>query len=161
MTERAARRVLSLAQAGVAEPSAFRMFAFGGVIQKLSPETFDSWIEFLVAVNSRIAADAALDLYHLYYAWKGAPAELPEDLTFRLLTASPLFKRGPISTRSAPTMTSIGPRLRALSWSATRTDSWTSQASCLATSARTHTIIGRFNSATREIISVRSTRPYR
>jgi hypothetical protein len=70
------------------------MFAFGGVIQKLAEEVFQSLIEFLLGTGERDAVLIALDLYHFYYDGKDSKHPLPRDLTLRLLTAPQLFAQG-------------------------------------------------------------------
>lgn len=92
LTDRAARRVLQLATAGVLEPSGFRMFGYGGVLKGLSTEVFDEWVRFLLACGHSGAVGVALGLYRVYYAWGDTPPPLPKELTRQLLTSSALFR---------------------------------------------------------------------
>jgi hypothetical protein len=91
MTDRAAIRVLSLAREGIIPPTAFRFFSYGGVIRQMSEPRFIEWIEFLLGVNTWDAATSGLDLCHFYYLMRESEAELPRDLTLKLLTAEPFF----------------------------------------------------------------------
>jgi len=93
MTERAALRILSMAQAGLMPLSSLRMFAFGGVVRKIPEHVFAKWVDCLLGAGTRIAAWTALDLFHFYYLMGPEKRHLPRELTLRLLTAEPFFKK--------------------------------------------------------------------
>jgi hypothetical protein len=92
MTERAARRILSLAKSGVIEPLSFRMFSYGRVVRRIPQEVFSEWLDWLVAEGSRTAASTALDLFHFYYTLEKPPDALPRNDTLKVLTARALFE---------------------------------------------------------------------
>jgi hypothetical protein len=93
MSDRAARRLLKLARAGLIEARHFRIMAFGSVIQELSQEIFKQWIEFLLATSTPEALSIGLDLYHFYYVFQKRHPSLPEALTLRLLTHEVVFQK--------------------------------------------------------------------
>ena len=92
VTDRGAERLLSLAREGSISGTSLRMFAFGGTIRNLSEKVLQSWIEFLLATNTREAVAVAIELFDFYYLMGDAPPQMPEELTFKLLTAEPLLK---------------------------------------------------------------------
>ena len=100
LTNRAAKRVLSLARQGHMPAAAFEMFSFGGALRDLSPEALEEWIVFLANADSRAASACAVRLCYFYHCRPG-PSPLPPDLTFLVLTAPLLFKANDES-RSAP-----------------------------------------------------------
>lgn len=100
ISDRAALRVLDLAERHLIPTSSLRMFAFGGVIPQVSERVLHRWIEFLLGTRDLEPVLIALDLYHFYYVPREARHALPEDLTLRLLTAPPLFEKGERRHRS-------------------------------------------------------------
>ncbi len=92
VSDRAALRVLRLADEGIADIGHFRMFVYGGATSGLSGEAFREWIEFLLSHPDAYAAYIALDLYSHYYLAKDARHSLPEELTLRLLTSPSLLQ---------------------------------------------------------------------
>ena len=91
LSDRAAIRLLTLAEEGRVPATSFRIFSDGGVIRRLSAERFTEWIEFLLGTGARPEAVCAIELCHFYYLIEVPKLELPKDLTFRVLTAPPLF----------------------------------------------------------------------
>jgi hypothetical protein len=100
LTDRSARRILTLAKSGVLEIAHFQMFAFGSSVAELSEESFVEWIEFLLAAGTRDAVSIALDLHHFFYDRKDAKHPLPRELTLKLITAAPLFEKGSRAQRA-------------------------------------------------------------
>ena len=94
LSNRAATRILRLAETGVVGPEAFRYFSYGGVIQQLSEERLGDWIEFLLDCDIQEAALYAIDFCQFYYLVGARDTNLPEDLVFRVLTAPSLFRPG-------------------------------------------------------------------
>jgi len=92
ISDRAALRVLKLANEGTVGVGLFRMFVYGGVIKDLSEDTFRKWVEFLLSHPDVHAAYIALDLYPHYYLGKDPQFRLPEELTLRLLTNPSLLR---------------------------------------------------------------------
>jgi hypothetical protein len=90
-TEKAASRVLYLAKSGKVNRNQLRIFLYGGVIGKLSEKAFHEWIQYLLNTNDADAASLALGLYYSYYHDKKTNIQLPEELTFQLLTNPALF----------------------------------------------------------------------
>jgi hypothetical protein len=95
MTNKAALRILTLAQTGIIKCNQFRMFAYGSVIRFLSEEVFQKWIKFLLLSQENEAVYIAMDLYQFYYVYsqKELKRILPADLTLQLLRHSILFKK--------------------------------------------------------------------
>lgn len=93
MSDRAALRVLALAEAGVVGVEEFGMFRFGSVILDLSETVFGKWIKFLLASHELAAASVCLSLYYDYYLREEHPRRLPQQLTLQLLTHESLFKK--------------------------------------------------------------------
>jgi hypothetical protein len=93
MTERAAIRILSMAQVGVISPEQLRMFSFGGVVRKVPERVFIEWIRHLLKVETRTAAWVALDLFFFYYSMGETKLKFPRDLALAVLTAESFFTR--------------------------------------------------------------------
>lgn len=93
LTNRAAVRILNLAEKGTITIGQFRMFTLGRVIQGLSEEVFKRWIVFLLSSSETQGVSIALDLYHFYYIHKDSRHTLPEELTLKLLTHQLLFQK--------------------------------------------------------------------
>ncbi|MCK4734777.1 MAG: hypothetical protein KAT65_20150, partial [Methanophagales archaeon] len=98
MSDRAALRVLDLAEKGIIGIGHFRMFGLGSVIRNLSEDVFKKWIEFLLGSSETYAVSIALYLYHFYYVYKDPKHTLPEELTLKLLT-HPLLLQKPETGR--------------------------------------------------------------
>lgn len=93
MSEKAALRVLNLAQKGILKAYHFRVFCLGSVISNFSEDVFKQWIEFLLNSSEDYAVSIALDLYHFFYTRKDTKHILPKELTLRLLTHPSLFRK--------------------------------------------------------------------
>ncbi len=93
MSDRAALRVLSLAEKGIIGVEHLRMFGFGSVIRDLSEEVFQRWVNFLLDSWETYAVSIALDLYHFFYSRKEPKHTLPKELTLRLLTHESLYQK--------------------------------------------------------------------
>ena len=93
MTERAAMRLLDLAQKGIIGFEHFSMFGFGGVIRDLSEEVFLKLCTFLLEHEEYTAIRIALDLHFFYYIHKTPKPPLPKELTLKLLTHRSLFQK--------------------------------------------------------------------
>lgn len=92
MTERAALRILYLAENNMIPLGSLKMFSFGGVVRKIPEHVFARWVDRLLRENSRVAASTALDLFHFYYLMGGAERPLPREMTLRVITAKPFFE---------------------------------------------------------------------
>jgi hypothetical protein len=93
MTERAAIRILYMAENNFIPLGSLRMFSFGGVVRKVPEHVFAGWVNRFMRENTRVAAWTALDLFHFYYLMGGSERFLPRKLTLQLLTAEPFFKK--------------------------------------------------------------------
>lgn len=91
ITDRAAERVLELAEKGIIKAEHFGMFAYGGVVPHLAENIFTRWIEFLLESANPDAIYIALSLFDSYYIYQKPPRTLPEELTLRVLTHPLLF----------------------------------------------------------------------
>ena len=94
MTERAASRILSLAQSGAIPLASLRMFSFGGVVRKVPEHIFGNWIDCVLASKTKDGAATAIDLFHFFYQMGNEKRQLPRELTLRVLTADALFTPG-------------------------------------------------------------------
>lgn len=90
MSDRAALRILSLAEKGVINYKYFRMFFVP--ISKISEEIFKKWIEFLLKDSQLDSISIALDLYSFYYISSKSKIEFYMELTFKLLSHPSLLK---------------------------------------------------------------------
>ena len=93
LTDRAALRILCLAEKGDVATTQFSMFSTGGVIHNLSEEVFKKWMDFLIAKAEHEAVYIALNLFYFFYIFKGSKYCLPRELTLKLLTHPLLFKK--------------------------------------------------------------------
>ena len=100
MSDRAAFRILNLAQRGVIGISHFWIFRLGSVIQDLSENVFNNLIEFLLSSSDACAVSISLDLYSFYYIRKESKYTLPEELTLKILTHPLLFRKSESSKRN-------------------------------------------------------------
>ncbi len=87
ITDHTALRLIDLAGEAIFDIGLFRYFTAGRVIQTLSEETFQKWIQTLLDSKHPYAVSIVLDLYHTYYVEKESSHMLPEQLTLYLLTA--------------------------------------------------------------------------
>jgi len=102
MTVRAAERILELAQEERIAIGQFRMFAWGRTTWTLPLESFDAWMAFLIASQEASAAFIALDLFSSFYISGDRKGDLPEQITFDLLTHPSFLQR--VDTPTSQTM---------------------------------------------------------
>ena len=93
MTDRAAVRILQLAQTGQMEVGRFGMFCFGSVIKELSEGVFRQWAEFLVEKPDVRCATVLVNLLHIYYLDGKWVRKLPGDLALRALSHDAFFRK--------------------------------------------------------------------
>jgi hypothetical protein len=93
MTDRAALRLLDLAQKGIISLEHFSMFGVGGVLKDISEGVYQRLCTFLLEQEKYTAINIALDLHFFYYIHKTSKPPLPEGLTLRLLTHKSLFQK--------------------------------------------------------------------
>jgi len=93
MTDRAAIRLLNLAQNASIGFEHFRLFGLGGIIKDLSKDVFKELCNFLLGHDNSIAVSIALDLHFFYYIHRTPKPPPPEELTLRLLTHKVLFEK--------------------------------------------------------------------
>lgn len=99
ISNRAALRILELAEKGVIDADHFRVFCFGDVIKNLSEDIFKKWIEFLLSSSNTSAISIALCLHDYYYLRGERKNTLPEELTLKLLMHQSLFQKPEASQR--------------------------------------------------------------
>jgi hypothetical protein len=95
------KRLLKLAQEGTVDPLEFRILAFGKAVSALSAAVFEELLKALISLNSVEAASVALDLYNFYYVYEKDRRDLPESLTFKVLSQPSLFQRSDSKPNSA------------------------------------------------------------
>ena len=98
LTDRAALRVLDLATEGAIETGQFRVFGYGGELEKLSEEVFMKWIDFLLGTSKSEDGAIALDFYHSYYRRLRPSISLPARRTIEMLV-KPVFVNPPAGSR--------------------------------------------------------------
>lgn len=99
-TNKAALRILNLAEKGIIKYNDFQIFSSGGVIQKISKSIFNKWINFLLSVNKKKSILIALDLYYFYYIINKTDIILPKILTYKLLLHNCLFEKEEVQFRN-------------------------------------------------------------
>jgi len=88
ITDRAAKRILSMAKKGKIDINNFGIFRFGGVVKQISESVFIEWIKFLLRDSSGLGTVIALGLFHFYYVYGEKDKVLPKNLTLDLLLHS-------------------------------------------------------------------------
>jgi hypothetical protein len=96
VSDRAALRLLRLADEGTVDIGHFQMFAYGDIARDLSEDVFRKWTEFLLSHPNVRATYIALALYSRYYLGKESRHSLPEELTLRVLTNPSLFEKSEV-----------------------------------------------------------------
>ncbi len=94
ISDRAATRVIALAEVRAIDIASLRIFGLGSVLDSVSSDIYNRWLEFLLESSKEYAISIALDLHHFYYGRK-KERRYPEEMTLRLLTHPALF----LSTR--------------------------------------------------------------
>jgi len=93
MSDRAALRILELAQKGDIEIGHFGMFAYGGVIKRVSEPVFSQWAEYLLQEPTGLGAYILLNLFSFYYAHKQEEDKIiPKELGLQLLCHPAFFE---------------------------------------------------------------------
>jgi len=98
LTNRAALRFLHLALNGIIRPFEFSFFGFGRLLGAVSEEVFEQWVEFLLKDKEQDTISVLLDLYYYYYIVNKKKADIPKEMTFKILTHPSLFM--PSETRN-------------------------------------------------------------
>lgn len=93
MTDRAALRILSLAERGIIGISHFWIFRSGSVIQDLSEGIFAKLIKYLLDSSDAYAVSITLDLYDFYYIRTEYKHTMPKEVTLELLTHPLLIQK--------------------------------------------------------------------
>ena len=91
-SDRSGLRILQLAEEGIVLPEDFGTFVYGGVIRKLSSETFHRWIEFLLGVGSEVAVSNALELFYMYYLMDEDAQRMPMELATNIISHGTWFQ---------------------------------------------------------------------
>ena len=92
LTDLAGLRILKLAENGIISICEFGIFKYKNALTNLSENVFQTWIEFLLKNKDRSAIDITLKLFYNYYIYPKSEQTLPDELTFRLLSHSELFR---------------------------------------------------------------------
>jgi hypothetical protein len=92
LTDRAALRLLKLAEENAINVGYFRLFSAGRFIQIVSEDIFQRWIQILLSSPYPHATSIALDLYYIYYVDTESKHTLPEESSFSLLTQQSLLQ---------------------------------------------------------------------
>ncbi len=94
MTDRAAMRILKLAERGSMETAEFRIFSAGIAYRDISEDVFLKWLDFLLDSPDHSAALIALEMMDFYYRDEKRRHVLPEEVTLRLLMHNSFFEKG-------------------------------------------------------------------
>lgn len=92
-SDKAAMRVLSLAEKKFIGIEHFRIFAFGDFIRNISESILLKWIQFLLDKSDYDAISVALDMFYFYYIYEKLKPVFPKQLTLKLLSHSLLFEK--------------------------------------------------------------------
>jgi len=92
LTDRGGLRILKLAENNAINVGYFRLFTAGRIIQILSEDIFQGWIQSLLDSSHPYAIPIALDLYYLYYVDAESKHMLPEDLSLTVLKHQSLLQ---------------------------------------------------------------------
>jgi len=93
MTDKAAERILLMAERGDIKAGSFSTFRFGGVVKQISESALSEWIKFLLKESTGLGALITLDFIHFYYVFRESRV-LPRDLALGLLL-HPVFWNNP------------------------------------------------------------------
>lgn len=92
ITDRAAKRILLMAEKGEIEIDAFWIFRFGGVIKRVSEPIFVDYVNFLLEEPSGLGPLIALELSYFYHADSSRTPN--KDLTLTLLLHPAFWEKG-------------------------------------------------------------------
>ena len=92
LTDRGGLRILKLAENNAINVGYFRLFTAGRIIQILSENIFQGWIQSLLDSSHPYAISIALNLYYLYYVDAESKHVLPEDLSLTVLKHQSLLQ---------------------------------------------------------------------
>jgi hypothetical protein len=99
VSDRAALRILSLADDGQVDAGHFPMFVYGRITHGVSESVFQKWIKFLLSRADAFASQTALALYSHYYLSSESAHTPPDELTLKVLTNPPLLEESEAASR--------------------------------------------------------------
>lgn len=91
ITDRAAKRILTIAEAGKIDADDLEPFSRGGIARKIDESIFIEWLKYLLFSGSRKSIAIALQLHHYYYAHPKPVRTMPRDVTLELILHDSLF----------------------------------------------------------------------
>lgn len=83
--------ILRLVVDGAVDPRDMMLFRFGRLVENISNETFDGWMEFLLSCQTFTTASDAVELFFAYYIQQEGVC-LPKELAIGVLTNPSLLK---------------------------------------------------------------------
>jgi len=86
INERIARLITRLLEEKVNSPTELEKFRYGRSIRNVPPSIFEHWIGLLLEDSAAGSAYIALELFETFYFPEEKQENIPEELTFRLLT---------------------------------------------------------------------------
>lgn len=92
LSDASVMRLIRLAREKKVDPPELRILAFGRAVNSLSVLVFSEVVHLLLSLKSSEAAGALLDLYAFYYLHGDERKELPEELTFQVISQPALFQ---------------------------------------------------------------------
>lgn len=92
ITDRAALRLLKLAEKGIMNINIFKMFNYGRKVHYLSKDIFNKWIVFLINSSNPDAASISINVYYSFYLHNEKANKLPNELTLKVLLNDSFFK---------------------------------------------------------------------
>ncbi|MCX6827742.1 MAG: hypothetical protein NT002_00420 [candidate division Zixibacteria bacterium] len=91
ITDRAAKRILELAEAAKIRPEDLEPFSRGGIARKIAESILIGWLRFLLSPGNRKSIAIAMQLHHYYYAYPEPVRTMPRDITLELILHDSLF----------------------------------------------------------------------
>jgi hypothetical protein len=92
ITDKAAKRILSMLQKGDITVDSLGTFKYGGVIQKISEATFADWASFILTEQFGVGATLLLNLVHSYYVYSG-DKPIQKDIALKTLLQPGLWDK--------------------------------------------------------------------
>jgi len=91
ITDKAAKRILHLAESDRISANDLEPFSRGGIAKKIDESIFIDWLKYLLATGTRSAIAIGLQLHHYYYAYPRPVKTMPVEVTLDLLLHDSLF----------------------------------------------------------------------
>lgn len=91
LSERSAERVLQVVKDGDVPPSSLAQFIMGSEFDKVEAATCQSWLDYLIELDTTLSLSTALILFHSYYVMKKRLDQVDPNFTLELLINPKMF----------------------------------------------------------------------